>query len=598
MIRKINFRLFAGMALTALVLSSCGLSRMVKNYNQVKYEVEPQVLEAHGGKAAVQVKGQIPPKYFHRRATITFTPVLEFQGGESKLKSATLKGEKSTVTGTTISRKTGGNFTWNDVITYEPSMNASQLMARATATLRKKTVDLGTVKLADGIINTSSRYTHDEPVMEANRETAKKLGMDLSEYYEKETIISKKANIYFVVDRYDLNLRHELNKNAAAVQALADLKAFMDQEWVIRDISINAWASPEGEESRNQGLSENRSKTAKKYIDDYFKKWQADKAKATKKRLRDVSIPAVTFNIKALGEDWDGFMRAVEQSQIKDKNIILNVVRSQADVKRREQEIRNMTVIYKEIEDAILPPLRRAEITVNSFEPKRTDAQIATLSTSHPDSLTLKELIYAGELTSDLNTKQAIYEAAVRLHPQDWKAYANLGYVFLSNGQLDKAGSYLDRANTLSPNNPIVLNNLGALAAKNGDDAAARSFYKQAQGKGVSVDYQLGILSIKDGDYAAALKSFGNTKCNYNVALAQVLSKDLTNAATNLRCAPENAQVFYLLAIVGARSNDSNMVYDNLKKAIASDASYKAQAATDREFLRFFDKAEFQAIVK
>ncbi|HOI00617.1 MAG TPA: hypothetical protein PLE85_08770, partial [Bacteroidales bacterium] len=127
MIRKINFRLFAGMALTALVLSSCGLSRMVKNYNQVKYEVEPQVLEAHGGKAAVQVKGQIPPKYFHRRATITFTPVLEFQGGESKLKSATLKGEKSTATGTTISRKTGGNFTWNDVITYDPSMNASQL---------------------------------------------------------------------------------------------------------------------------------------------------------------------------------------------------------------------------------------------------------------------------------------------------------------------------------------------------------------------------------------------------------------------------------------------------------------------------------------
>lgn len=598
MVNKINFRLITAMALMALIVSGCGLNRMVKNYNQVKYEVEPQVLETHGGQIAVTVKGQFPPKYFHKKAAVDFTPVLNYEGGSMKLKTLTLKGEKSKATGTTINSKTGGSFTWSDVIKYEPALKASELKVNASASLKKKSVELGSFKLADGVIATSTRIYHDENLLVADRETAKKLNMDQSEYYEKETIISKKANIYFVVNRHDLNLRHELNKDPNAEKALKELRAFMDQEWKIRDITIDAWASPEGEESLNQGLSERRSVTTKKYVDDYFVKWRAEKAKATKTKLKDIAIPEVAMKTNALGEDWNGFLKSVEKSNIKDKNVILNVVRSQADVKQREQEIRNMTVIYKEIEDNILPPLRRAEITVNSFEPKRTDEEIAMLSTSKPEELSLKELIYAATLTQDLSTKQAIYEAAAKLYPEDWKAYANLGYVFLATGNLEKAGSYLDRANTLSPNNPIVLNNLGTLASRNGDDAGAKAFFKQAQGKGVNVDYNMGLLYIKDGDYKAALSSFSNTKCNYNLALVQVLSKDLANAATNLKCAPENAHTFYLMAVVGARTNDSGMLYDNLKKAVASDASYKAEAAKDREFIRFFEKGEFQAIVR
>jgi len=309
-------------------------------------------------------------------------------------------------------------------------------------------------------------------------------------------------------------------------------------------------------------------------------------------------MPEVNYVLNARGEDWDGFLGSVEKSGIKDKNVILNVVRSQKDLKQREQEIRNMTVIYKEIEDAILPPLRRAEITVSCYEPKRTDQEIAMLSTSAPDSLDLKELIYAATLTQDMGTKLAIYKAAARLYPSDWKPYANIGYVELANGNLDEAGNNLDKANTLSPNNPIVLNNLGALAAKKGDDAAAKSFYSQAKGKGVDVSYNSGILQIKDGNYSGALTSFGNKTCNYNVALAQVLSSKLTEAAKNLECAPQNAEVFYLLAVVSARQNNAAKVNEYLRKAIAADGAYKAQAAADREFLKYFSSADFQAVVK
>lgn len=592
-----TFKLISALILSAFFLSSCGLGKMVKNYNLVEYEVEPEVLETHGGEIQVKVNGEFPEKYFHKKAVVTLTPYLEYEGGTKELKPMILKGEKAEGDGKVINSKTGGNFTWSDVIAYDPAYNASDFKVKATATLGKEPVTLGILKLADGVIYTSTRTVNDEDLLIADRETAKKLGMDVDEYYEKETIITEEANIYYVVNRHDLNFRFELNRDEKAKTALEELQAFLDKEWKIKEIRINAWASPEGEESFNEGLSERRSETAKKYMERYFSSWQREKAREMKVRRSEIEIPEVDYTLNARGEDWDGFMKSVQNSDIEDKNVILNVVRSQKNIAEREQEIRNMTVIYKEIEDDILPPLRRAEIAVSCFEPKRSKEEIAQLSTSAPDSLSLKELVYAATLTDDLNTKMDIYQSIVKLHPSDWKGYANLGWGYLEKGDLEAAGTNLDKANTLSPNNPIVLNNLGALAAKKGDDAAAKSFYSQAKGKGVDVSYNSGILQIHDGDYSAALSSFSDVDCNYNLALAQVLSDKLSEAAKSLECAPENAEVFYLMAVVGARQDNNSMVYDNLKKAIAADSKYKGQAAEDREFIKLFGTAEFDAIV-
>ena len=593
-----TLKLFSALALSAMILSSCGLGKMVKNYPLVKYEMQPEVLETHGGQISVKVNGTIPEKYFHKKAVVEITPYLEFEGGTKELSKTILKGEKAQGSGTVINKKSGGSFTWSETFPYDPKYNASDFKVKATATLGKEPLTLGVLKLGDGVIYTSTRIVNDEELLVADKETARKLGMDLSEYYETETIITETGDIYYVVNRDELNFRYELNKTDAAKAGLEELKAFLDKEWKIKSITVNAWASPEGEESLNQGLSERRSQSARVYVEEYFKAWQKNKARTLKVKANKVEMPEVNYVLNARGEDWDGFLNSVEKSGIKDKNVILNVVRSQKDLTQREQEIRNMTVIYKEIEDEILPPLRRAEITVSSYEPKRTDQELAMLSTTSPDSLDLKELLYAASLTNHMATNLAIYKAAAKLHPADWKPYANIGYVELANGNLDEAGSNLDKANTLSPNNPIVLNNLGALAARKGDDAAAKSFYAQAKGKGVDVNYNSGILQIKDGNYSGALSSFGNKTCNYNVALAQVLSNKLAEAAKNLECAPQNAEVFYLLAVVNARQNNAAKVNEYLKKAIAADGAYKAQAAADREFLKLFPSAEFQAVVK
>ncbi|MHC1705935.1 MAG: hypothetical protein AB9842_00295 [Bacteroidales bacterium] len=603
------------MILIAAFMSGCGLGKMVKKYPEVKFQATPDVLENHGGKVQVSIKGDIPPKYFHKKAAVVYQPVIKYGSGTKELKPITLKGEKVMGDGITINKKTGGSFTYSDVFDFIPDMTASTLevapvgflakeevkqgMKSADAKTVKKAVTFLNRKIGDGVINTCSKIYHDEDVVVANKENVTKhIKGSEKDFYEKETIMTNKGKLYFVVNQSDLALNYKLNKDAEAKKVLDSLSNFLKMEWKIKSFAIDAWASPEGEESRNQGLSERRSKTGNDYIVDFYKKFKKDKAKALKLKEKEIQMQEITYAPVSHGEDWDGFMQAVATSDIKDKNIILNVVKSQPDPKLREQEIRNMTLIYKEIEENILPPLRRAEFTVQTYLPKKTDEQIARLSTTYPDSLDVKELLYAASLTSDINTQLKIYKSLTSQYPADWKGFNNVGYVALVQDNLDEATTALGKANTLSPNNPIILNNLGALAAKKGDFAGAKNYYKNASDLGVNVDYNKGILTILDGDYKTAASLMSAKKCNYNNALVQVLTGNASDATTTLGCAPDNAEKFYLMAIAGARTKNQAMVIENLKKAVKEKPSLKAVAKEDREFIKFFDSADFQGIVK
>jgi len=617
--RKTYFLNLFIIALSAIILSSCGIGKMAKRYNEVKYTVTPTVLENNGGKVAVNIKGEFPPKYFNKRAVMVYQPVISTPTGKKELKPIVLKGEKVKGDGIVIPYKTGGSFSYTDVAVFSKDMVASDLeiapaafkakskleakadMKRSEAAAMPKALNMMSKRIAPGVINSCNNIFHDEDVLVADKKevTTYIKGSD-KDFYEKETIIvDEGASIFFVVDKADLNLNYKLNKNAAAKTELDSVKAFLNRGWAVKSLDINAWASPEGEESRNQGLSENRAKTGNTYMEKFFKDSRTAAAKKAKIKEKNMPpAPVVPYNVIPHGEDWAGFEKAIAASNIKDKNTILNVVRAQADPLKREQEIRNMTVIYKEIEEDILPPLRRAEISVKSYLPKKSDPTIARLAIDHPDSLDQKELLYAASLTSDINTQQKIYKSLTQLFPSDWKGFNDVAYVGLKQGNLDEAKEYLTKANTLSPNNPIVLNNMGALAAKNLDFTAAKGYYKAATDLGVNTDYNNGIITITEGEYKKAINLMSAKKCNQNVALAEMLAGSNSNAATALGCAPDGAHKFYLMAVLGARTQNQAQVIDNLRKACAEQASFKAMAKEDREFLKYFDNADFMSIVK
>jgi len=290
-------------------------------------------------------------------------------------------------------------------------------------------------------------------------------------------------------------------------------------------------------------------------------------------------------------------MTAVENSALTDKRAILNVVKS-ADQAKREEEIRNMILIYPEIEEDLLPPLRRAEITVNCYEPKRTDEQIMAYGLSNPDSLKVNELLYAATFYDNDEDQLAIYRSVIGYFPKCFRGYNNAGEVLISMGEYDEAGSMLAKAQELNNEYGGIDNNMGVLACHLGEYDEAKEHFLDAQKKGENVDYNLGVLAILDGDYATAQKMTGGPDCNHNTGLLQLLNKDYAAAQKTFECAPADALTYYLLAITGARQDNSQLMLDNLMKAIEMDPELKDEARYDREFLKYFDLPEFVAIVQ
>ncbi|MFU8844920.1 MAG: hypothetical protein ACNA7V_14035, partial [Bacteroidales bacterium] len=335
-----------------------------------------------------------------------------------------LKGEKADGEGTVINSKTGGSFTYTESFDYIDDYRVSELMVNAKVIKGNKTKDYENIKLADGIIVTAHNIINDEKRIEA------------PSGYELETIITEKATIYFRQNMANLDWNIKHNKAEEAKNNIQKVDDFLMLGWKIKDITIDGWASPEGEFDFNENLSFSRAATAKKYMENKVKTIIEKRAKELKVKPETLKQD-VKFIETGHGEDWNGFMTALQESDMKDKNTIINVVNAQPDLAKREQEIRNMTVIYKEIEEDFLPPLRRAIITVNSYEPKRTDEEIAQLAVTYPDSLTYKELLHAATLTSDHQARYNIYRSGFTHSDRDWKVYNNAALELITLGNLD-----------------------------------------------------------------------------------------------------------------------------------------------------------------
>lgn len=585
--------------------SGCNLKEMTKNANLIQYETTPAILAEKGDSVVVTVKGVIPPKFFCPTAAMYFQPVLKYEGGQYELPCATqLYGEKLTGDGTMIKYKEGGSFVYTCKFPYKPEMNTSQLSVapviyeakekvlykKDEIKVKAKFMELPSKDLAPGVIYTSKRVQHDQLTSVADHG------------YQKEVFQSKTGVIYFKKNKFDLDMKYGINKTDPAKAALDELNTFIKQGWKIRDIAMHGYASPEGEETFNANLSENRSKTSHKWMMTQFQNWakEANKDNKDRKAVKAAVEAAgkdVNMTLQHHGPDWNGFLKLVQASDVKDKDKILNVINSNADARKKEQEIRNMILIYPEIEKDLLPPLRRSEITATLYEPRFTDEEILTFAKSSPEKLKAEELLYAATLTKDANVKLTVLENAVKQFPANWKIANNAAVAYIEKGDLGKAKDLLQKADANQPNNGIVTNNLGVVAAKTNDLKAADELFKKAAQLGENTNYNQGVLLIPKGDYNKAVTMMGSAKCTYNLGLAQLLAGKNSDAETTLKCAPQTPETFYLLAVSAARSNNASALYENLMKA-SEKPELKAQAKGDREFHKYSNTPEFQNIVK
>lgn len=574
---------------------SNSVKSMVDNFGSVVLEATPQPLEEKGDSVLVTIKGTFPPKYFKKNAAMNFTPVLTYDGGSVVLKPINFKGEKVTGDGIPVNYAEGGTFTYTDKIPYHPNLNVSDLVV-APLVYPAKTI---TNPTRDGVVANEAYLTCpqrklDDGVIYTSKRIADKFKTSNAAHgYEKVTILTQNADIYFPVNQHKLDWNLPLNKKDDNKAALKNVSKNLEMGYALKDITIAGWASPEGEETFNNGLSDKRAEAAISYLNAEFKKMLKNKDNT----LPFKSEKELNYNKSGNGPDWNGFMAAVEASSIKDKNAILNVVRS-ANPAQREQEIRNMILIYPELEKEILPPLRRAIINVNTFEPKKTDDEIGNLATTDPSKLSLNELLYAATLTNDLKTKQVIYKNAMNLHPKCFRAVLNASEVEINLGNAAEAKNLLNKAISMNDKSAAAYNNLAAVNIMERDFKAAEANLNKAKQLGANVDYNTGVLNIYKGDYSKAVSLMSAEKCDYNLGLTQLLNKEYEAARNTLNCAVDNAKTSYLKAVLGARTGNNAEVYSNLMKAIKAHEGCKNTAKNDREFIKLFGEADFQAIVK
>ncbi len=552
-----NYSILSLSLISLVAFSSCSKLGPLSADN---FTVEPNPLETLGGDVPATVNGVFPVKYMKPKAVVTVTPELRYADGKvAKGQSATFQGERVMGNDQTISYKMGGRYTMKTSFAYVPEMQKSDMYLTFDARLGKKKVEVPAVKVATGVLATSELYK--QALMNAG-------GCIATDSFQRVRAQRVEANIKFLVNQ--ANLRKSELKNGSVKEFVGMLKKInADREGLnLKNVEVAAYASPEGGFKFNDKLAGKRQSVSEAYVD---------------KQLKAAKLGGANVDAHYTAQDWDGFKRLVQASNIQDKDVILRVLEMYKDPAEREQQIRNMSAGFRELADGILPELRRSRLIINYETVGRSDEQIKEQYKADAAQLSADELLYAATLTNDANEKEAIYKKAAECYDKDYRAYNNLAVMAFNKGDENAAKSYVKQAFAKNQKAPEGYANLALIALRNGNIAEAESNLSKAINAN-GFGEVLGNLNIAKGNYATAVKNFEGSKSN-SAALAQILNKDYAAAVATLKD-QKNADALsdYLMAIVQNRQGNTAAAQDYLNSAIKKNSALSQYADNDLEF--------------
>jgi Tfp pilus assembly protein PilF len=564
--RKSNLKVAMATLFASVILASCSILK------DLEYTVNPNPIEMHGDEITVNIDGKFIEKGLNKNAFVTVTPTLVNAAGEElEFDSKSFKGEKAAGNGEVV-KKDGHNFSYTSSRPYDPRFENAELIVKYVATKGgKEKLNDKTTKIADATIVTPLLLQNDDKVAMGEDKLIRSFKKTSKAVinYEKSKSVVKKAELS------DADLS---NLEGFLASANANSKINLDA------IEIISYASPEGETDKNEDLAGDRATTAAAYLT------------AANEKLNLGINPAMIVK-KPKGEDWDGLKELIKLTDQEDKNIIVAVAEMESDPVKREQEIKALSSTYKFLEEDIFPQLRRSQIVVTYTESGLTNDELTTMATTNPSSLTVEEMLFAGnKLISDMDTKLAIYKAVIAKDAKDWRGFTNAGAILYAKGMNTEANEMFTKA-YVAEKNAITSNNMGMVKRQAGDINGAMEMFNNASGTGEIAAYNIGLINIKKGEYSSAITNMGPA-ATFNKALAQVLNKDYSSASTTLSNSDEadTAEGLYLKAIIAARTGKDSEVISSLTSAIAKDSSLKAKAKKDREFVKYFENTAFMAL--
>ena len=537
-----------------LSLTSCSkLGKLTAD----NFSVSPQPLEVVGGKVPATIEGQFPEKFMNKKAMVTVIPELHYGNGQvARGEGTTFQGEKVMGNDRTISYRLGGRYTMKANFNYVPEMQKSDMYLAFNATIGNKKVEVPALKVGYGVIATAELY----------RRTIRQGGACLAlDSFQRVLNKQQEANVKFLINQ--ANLRSNELKNNSVKEFVAMLKRInADREGLaIKNVEVKAYASPDGGYAFNDKLANKRQNVSEGYVKQQLKgnKMQAD------------------IDAHYTAQDWEGFMKLVQASNIQDKDVILRVLSMYKDPQEREQQIRNMSEGFRELADGILPELRRSRLIINYQVIGRSDEQIKQQYAADPTKLSLEELLYLAALEDHVSTKEAIYKKTIQLHKNDFRAYNNLAALALNKGDEATAERYLSQALRCNSKAPEAFANKAYIDLTHGRVAQAEQNLANAT-EANGFNEILGALNIARGNYANATEELFNN--NNSAALAQLLNKNYMAAEQTLNAIQQgDAMTSYLKAILYARQGKRDAAQQALQQALQQDATLRTYAENDLE---------------
>lgn len=560
--KKSFYALFAAVAVFATACSN------LKPLSQSNFNATPSPLETLGNEVPVTINGNFPEKWFNKNAVVRVTPVLKYEGGEEYGTTYTYQGEKVSGNEIEIPYERGKNIDMTTKFAYKPGMLNSELYMRFSAKIKNKSVKLPDVKIAEGVLATST--------LSSAKNTMPSVADDGFQRVIKD---KQEANIHFVIQQANVRSSETGTRDMRSWQQRVQ-DAFNDPRQNV-DIEVSAYASPDGGLSLNERLAAEREKNTTQYLEGEFQK---------RKIATDVSAHYTA-------QDWDGFRQLLEASDLQDKELVLRVLSMYPDAETREREIKNISFVYSDLASTILPQLRRSRITANIEIIGKSDEEIMEFWNNNPQNLSVEELLYASTLIDNNTEKEKIYQYVTVNFPRDYRGWNNMAAAYYQHGDINSAKQALSRASLIAPEAAEVNANNALMAILDGNNDKARELLGKSSGA-PNLNGIMGLFYLTDGSYNRALDAFGDTKSN-NAALAQLLTKNYNAADITLKSIQNpDATTYYLMAIVGARTNNFNNVLNNLQKAVELDKNFAVRALKDLEFAKYQKNHDFVSLFK
>ena len=566
-IMKLSFVLVAA----ALVFSSCNcFKKMAKNREDIQVTCTPEVLELVNGTVAADISVSIPAKYFNAKAVVKVTPVIVFEGGEVAGTPKYFQGEKVDENYTVVAKKADGVYTLHAEFPYDERMKQSELQVRAEIKCPKGGCkELTLVNLNTGAVATAEEMA---VMVQDNAEALalrKTFGLVVAQGVNVlqgdlnfSTVMIPMPNNYkrVTTEVVKVDIVYDINNSKVskvAVKGLdgfkSDVDAKLQNDRATQHLTVKGYASPDGPEKFNDKLSKARSESGKK---------------ALEKLLKDSGLEV---DAAAYGEDWEGLKELVAASDIKDKNLILQVLGLYSSSAQREAEIKNMASVFAELKSEVLPKLRRSQVVNSTDLMGKTDEEIMALINANDfNALNNEELLYAAEsLITNGEQKVATLNHTAQKY-NDLRAYNNLGIALSEVGQQEASLKAFEKAAQLGSTNSTISSNLALSNMANGKMAEADKYLQAAESETKAM-----AAAVK-GDYSSAAKQLEGT----NAAIAYIMNKDYT-AAKNAIAKDNSADADYLRAVIAKKEGDVATAKAQLNSAVAKNPALAQKAATD-----------------